>query len=228
MKVVISIRHQNRGFEIHPLSHDSPVLSGVLQVTVLGPLIFIILMGDINHGMFSSSIVSFADDARLYHGISSVDDYLIIDTDLHQRFEKMTIDEQKEEFDLSHHNMLTAIFTVKKDLTHPKKTYVKINEEPSRRFTAQVNIKINHNTTLEQYEYIIKEVKQQCMVRTINKRFLIITGEEEKAWFCEKIKREISLRKKYNRKIRNETDRCKREMLGGKYREQKKKTHKKK
>ena len=32
-------------------------------------------------------------------------------------------------------------------------------------------IKINHNTTLEQYEDIIKEAKQQCMVRTINKRF---------------------------------------------------------
>ena len=32
------------------------------------------------------------------------------------------------------------------------------------------------------------------MVRTINKRFSNITGEEEKPWFCEKIKREISIR----------------------------------
>ena len=40
-------------------------------------------------------------------------DYFIIDTELHQRFEKMTIDEEKEEFDLSDHNMLTATFTVK-------------------------------------------------------------------------------------------------------------------
>ena len=39
-------------------------------------------------------------------------------------------------------------------------TYVKINEETSRKFTAQVKIKINHNTTLEQYEDIIKEAKQ--------------------------------------------------------------------
>ena len=44
-------------------------------------------------------------------------DYSIIDTELHQRFEKMTIDEQKEEFDLSDHNMLTATFTVKKTKT---------------------------------------------------------------------------------------------------------------
>ena len=103
-------------------------------------------------------------------------------------------------------------------------TYVKINEETSRKFTAQVKLKINHNTTLEQYEDIIKEAKQQCMVRTINKRFSNITGEEEKPWFCEKIKREISIRKKYNRERRNEPDKCKREMLGRKYMEQKKKT----
>ena len=81
--------------------------------------------------------------------------------------------------------MLTATFTVKnkdpnqfKDRTHSKMTYVKINEETSSKFTAQVQIKINHNTTLEQYEDIIKEAKQQCMVRTINKRFSNITGEE--------------------------------------------------
>ena len=30
-------------------------------------------MGDIYCGIFSSSIVSFADDTRLYHGISNVD-----------------------------------------------------------------------------------------------------------------------------------------------------------
>ena len=93
-------------------------------------------------------------------------------------------------------------------------TYVKIYEETSRKFTAQVKININHNTTLEQNEDIIKEAKQQCMVRTINKIFSNITGEEEKPWFCEKIKRDICIRKTYNRERRNEQDQCKREMLG--------------
>ena len=37
-------------------------------------------------------------------------------------------------------------------------------------------------------------------MRTINKLFSCITGEEEKTWSDEKIKREISIRNKQQRK----------------------------
>ena len=74
--------------------------------------------------------------------------------------------------------MLTAIFTLEnnnhnqfKDKSYPKMTYVKINEETSSNFTAEVKTKLCHNTTLEQYEDIIKDAKQPCMVRTISKIF---------------------------------------------------------
>ena len=64
------------------VSLDSLVISGVPQGTVLGPLLFIILMGDINCGISSSSIVRFSDDKGLYHGISYVDDCTVLQNDL--------------------------------------------------------------------------------------------------------------------------------------------------
>ena len=69
------------------VSFDSPVISGVPQGTVLGPLLFIILMCDINSGIASSCMVSFADDTRLYYGISNVDDCAILQNDLNSVYE---------------------------------------------------------------------------------------------------------------------------------------------
>ena len=53
-------------------STASPVISGVPQGTVLGPLLFLILMSDI--GVLNANVVSFADDTRLYSKISYVED----------------------------------------------------------------------------------------------------------------------------------------------------------
>ena len=69
------------------VSLNSSVSSGVPQGTVLGPLLFIILMCDIKNGIISSSIVSFADDARLYYGISNVDGCAILQNDLNSVYE---------------------------------------------------------------------------------------------------------------------------------------------
>ena len=48
---------------------------------------FIILMVYINRGISSSSIVSFAHDTRLYHGVSSVDDCTILQNDLNSVYD---------------------------------------------------------------------------------------------------------------------------------------------
>ena len=55
-------------------SSDCQVISGVPQGTVLGPLLFLILMSDIDEGITNSKIISFADDSRLYNSFSEVED----------------------------------------------------------------------------------------------------------------------------------------------------------
>ena len=59
-------------------STASPVISGVPQGTVLGPLLF--LMSDI--GVLNAKVVGFADDTRLYSKISYVEDYDSLQSDL--------------------------------------------------------------------------------------------------------------------------------------------------
>ena len=64
------------------VSKDSPVLSGVPQGTVLGPLLFIIMISDINKVILSSKIISFADDTRVYANITQIENSDCLQTDL--------------------------------------------------------------------------------------------------------------------------------------------------
>ena len=60
----------------------SEVKSGVPQGSVLGPLLFLVLISDIDHETTSSFISSFADDTRAVKGITTEDDIKALQTDL--------------------------------------------------------------------------------------------------------------------------------------------------
>ena len=62
-------------------SSFAEVQSGVPQGTVLGPLIFLLYINDINSGV-SSKLRLFADDCILYRTIISQDDNLHLQSDL--------------------------------------------------------------------------------------------------------------------------------------------------
>ena len=64
------------------ISQPHPVLSGVPQGTVLGPLLFLIMIIDIDKGISpSAKLVSFSDDTRVYSCINDIEkcDQLQID-----------------------------------------------------------------------------------------------------------------------------------------------------
>ena len=67
------------------VSPPLPVKSGVPQGSILGPLLFFLYINDICE-VCSSSISLYADDAKLYRRITTINDALILQSDLDALF----------------------------------------------------------------------------------------------------------------------------------------------
>ena len=64
------------------LSDKLPVISGVPQGSILGPILFIIYINDLPSTVSSSIILMFADDTKCYRPISCANDSLLLQRDL--------------------------------------------------------------------------------------------------------------------------------------------------
>ena len=68
-------------------SAPQPVISGVPQGSVLGPLLFLVLIGDIDQDVSSSFLSSFADDTRVGRHIETEEDAQLLQADLNAVYE---------------------------------------------------------------------------------------------------------------------------------------------
>ena len=65
-------------------SSEDQVRSGVFQESVLGPLLFLIHISDINYEIADSTASCFADDTRILLGIKDEEDTQMLQNDLHK------------------------------------------------------------------------------------------------------------------------------------------------
>ena len=62
-------------------------------------------------------------------GSKSTIDFIIVDKDIYENFIYMNIDETKEEYDMSDHNLVTAVFEIEASIKHQtSSTKIKIFE----------------------------------------------------------------------------------------------------
>ena len=94
-------------------SEESPVLSGVPQGSVLGPVLFLIFINDIADSL-SSFVRLFADDCLLYREIKTKEDQMLLQNDL----DKLTEWSKTwgMEFNVKKCNVLSVTLKTKKKL----------------------------------------------------------------------------------------------------------------
>ena len=67
-------------------SSEAQVRSGIPQGSVLGPLLFLIHISDINYEIADSTVSCFADDTRTLLGIKDEEDTQMLQNDLHKLY----------------------------------------------------------------------------------------------------------------------------------------------
>ena len=87
---------------------------------------------------------------------------------------------------------------------------MKINDETKAAFMDTVRNNINIDTSIGEYERVICNAKEKCLMKTIKRKVSSQdNNKEENAWFNKEIENAIKLRKSYNRQKRNENNEVK-------------------
>ena len=106
-------------------SRPQPVISGVPQGSVLGPILFLVLLGDIDSEVANSFLSSFADDTRVGMGINTAADVGLLQKDLYSIFKWST--ESNMEFNSDKFELLS--YNSNPSQPRPPQTYLSDRDE---------------------------------------------------------------------------------------------------
>ena len=151
-------------------SEPSDVKSGVPQGSVLGPLLFLILLGDIDQGIAKAFVSSFADDTRIGSLITSAEDGAALQTDLDHIYSWTDTNNMKLNGDKFECLRYGGNHELHSSLKYKSNTGIDITEKPNVRDLGV--LMSNSGTFKEHIQHTVTEAKKQCswILRTFQTR----------------------------------------------------------
>ena len=151
-------------------SCPSEVLSGVPQGSVLGPLLFLILLCDIDQGIAKSYLSSFADDTRILSKILSAEDAEHFQQDLNTVYtwtERNNMQLNGDKFECLRYGTLSDLQT---DIHYKSNAGSLIEEKENVRDLGVIMSK--NGKFKEHIHHMVAEAKKQCswILRTFHTR----------------------------------------------------------
>ncbi|XP_068205230.1 uncharacterized protein PF3D7_1120000-like [Palaemon carinicauda] len=138
-------------------------------------------------------------------------DLVLVNKEMYEYFDEMNIDEEKDEVDISDHNLTEVEVSVKATIENYKKgfwkesMYYKTDEESLREYREELknNLESREITRMDEFDKVVEEAAKRKLQAKYRRR---TTGEEkakiEPDWITNEIREEIKKRKKLNREKR--------------------------
>ena len=164
-------------------------------------------------------------------GLKSAIDYALMNRKSYKFFKEMSIDEEKDIFDLSDHCIIDVTLSIKKEGTMIKKEKIKIkclNEERLEKFSSNVEQDLREIDddiiNMQTVDNIMEKAAKEHLEITVTKKGDVHEkGSYEPVWINDGIKREIKTRRKFNKLKRNNMDPLTENYFSKKYEDQKQK-----
>ena len=158
-------------------------------------------------------------------------DFVLCNMGMNELIKRMKIDEEREEIDLSDHNLITIDIEIEnkgkkfsKAQDDEETIYYRINENNRNQFIEEIKEELRKGE-VEDIEGLEREVKRKAdkMLKVVKKRKIDVDQNKEPIWYDKEINKEIAIRREINKKRRTATNDEEKNRLWNQYKKQKEK-----